>query len=399
MTGQPRIELTDELIERMVVERSGSRAPADLVEAIMSAAEGTSQRRAHLLSALPRLPQSRAGWVLVGTVFALLALGATLVVGSYLMRPGLLEPAALHSGWSSVGTRVTPFQNGNHVVGATGRVDIVIGDADVGWQSLKADVLNSKALVGPDTLELRLLSTLPPELECRLGDIGTYRFRLSPAGKNLTLTPIDDTCETRSAVLAGDWVRNDIGDLAPGRHVSVQFRPFGGGTNGQLSYAVPDGWVEGYECETCLYLKSGSAGTTTINVWSNVAPAIGDAGCASPVDIGRTSAEIATWLTKLPGLVVTAPAPVTVGGLHGSTFDLSLVPGWIGTCGDPSVLTFSDANGSNIYVAGETRDRYVLLDRGDGQTLVIQVEAPNNETWDAEVDAATAIVEGFEFVR
>lgn len=87
MTGQLRVELTDDQIERMIVERSGSRAPADLVEAIMSAAEATSQRRAHLFPALPRIAQSRAAWLLVGTVLALLMTGAALVIGSYFLRP------------------------------------------------------------------------------------------------------------------------------------------------------------------------------------------------------------------------------------------------------------------------------------------------------------------------
>jgi hypothetical protein len=400
MTGQLRAELTDDQIERMIVERSGSRAPADLVSAIISAAEGTSQRRARLLPALPRFAQSRAGWLLVGAVLALLALGAALVVGSYLIRPRTtLEPAALRSGWTSVGTRVTPYQNGNHILRPSNRVDIVISEADVGWQSLKADVLNSKALVGPDTLELRLLSVLPPELECRRGDAGTYTFSLSSSGQNLTLTPTDDTCETRAAVLAGDWIRNDIGDLAPGRHVSLQFRPFGGGTSGQFSYVVPSGWVERYECQTCVFLNAASSDLATINVWSNVAPSTGDASCASPVDVGRTSAAIAAWLTALPGLVATAPTPVTIGDLHGFTVDLSLARDWIGTCGEPSVLTFSGADGTGMVVVGQTRDRYVLLDRGDGQTLLIQVQAPDNETWDAVIAAAMPIVESFEFIR
>ena len=70
MTGQPNIELTEQLIERMVLERSGSRPPADLVDAIVSATMTMPQRRGHLLPALPRIARSRAGLLMVGAILA-----------------------------------------------------------------------------------------------------------------------------------------------------------------------------------------------------------------------------------------------------------------------------------------------------------------------------------------
>lgn len=85
MTDRSRLELTDDLIERMVAQRAGSRAPADLVDVVMSATITTSQRRAPLFPAVPRLAMSRPAWVMIAVLLAVLALGAALV-GSALLR-------------------------------------------------------------------------------------------------------------------------------------------------------------------------------------------------------------------------------------------------------------------------------------------------------------------------
>ena len=74
MTSHVRIELTDELIERTLAGRAGSRAPGDLVEAIVSSAATTTQRRRSLVPALPGLARPRTAWLMVGAVLALLGL-------------------------------------------------------------------------------------------------------------------------------------------------------------------------------------------------------------------------------------------------------------------------------------------------------------------------------------
>jgi hypothetical protein len=399
MTGQPRIELTDQLIERMVVERSGSRSPADLVPSIVSAIEATPQRRAPFLPWLHLQPVQRPAWILVGAVLALLLLGAAVVVGSYLLRPQPgFDASALNASWSSVGTRVTTIRNGTHTLTPSNRVDIVFTDRDVHWGSFKSDVFNAMSIVGSDTMELRLPAAAPADWNCLPGDLGTYRFLLTSQDQHLTLTAIGDACAERAKILGGEWIRTDMGDLAPGKHVAALFRPFADPPSGQLSYTTPSGWAEGYECATCLYLASDSD-VTRISVWSVATPSVGDAGCATPADVGRTAIELTRWLANRPGLVATAATSITIGDLSGFTVDLSLVPGWIGTCGDSSVLTFTDADGSNIAVFSETRDRYVVLDRGDGESLVIIVQAPDDATWGALMAAAMPIVESFEFSR
>ena len=50
-------------------------------------------------------------------------------------------------------------------------------------------------------------------------------------------------------------------------------------------------------------------------------------------------------------------------------------------------------------LTGEGRARYFLLDAGQGIVLLIDVEAPDQPTWDAAIADATPIIESFEFAR
>jgi len=63
MTGQSNLQLTDALLEKMLVERAGRGAPADLVPSITTAVESTGQRAPGLLGALsgPAASRTRRG--------------------------------------------------------------------------------------------------------------------------------------------------------------------------------------------------------------------------------------------------------------------------------------------------------------------------------------------------
>jgi hypothetical protein len=328
-------------------------------------------------------------------------------------RQAIVDPAALLSGWTSVGTRVTPFRNGSHTIMASRRVDIAIGDGDVRWDS-RDDAISSKSLVGPGTLEFRVVSTSPAEWNCQLGDAGTYTFGLSTSGQNLTLTMVSDACAARAAVLAGDWIRTDMGNLAPGRHVSALFRPFGGGSTGHFSYTVPAGWTDGYECESCLWLaRTNDLNSSLIEVLSNVVPNSQNKSCGdATAPVAGTAAQMANWLATLPGLIVTTPTPITIGGFSGVVVDLSLTRGWTNPCEtsqsgssppvhDALVHTFHDqgSQSQDRILQDRGQARYILLDLDGGQTLLIDLEAPDKATWDALVREGMPIVEGFQFIR
>ena len=217
------------------------------------------------------------------------------------------------------------------------------------------------------------------------------------------------SCSARAAVLAGDWDHTNLGPLAPGRHVGTPFRPFGGGTTGSLSYTVPTGWKEQGESQSYFAVSGPDpAVLTSISVLSDVAPSTEDKNCTgTPVaDVGRTPTAVAAWLATLTGLVVTKPTPVSIGGLNGVMVDVSLAPSWPEPCvtipqPGTDVTTFVDAGSGDVSgtIGGGTRERYILLDRGDGQSLLIDIEAQDSASWAAVMTAAMPVVNTFEFSR
>jgi WD40 repeat protein len=94
MTGQSNLQLTDALIEKMLVERAGRGAPADLVPSITAAVESAGQRAPGLLGALsgPAASRTRRGprrtWLLVAATL----LVGTGVVGASLIGGRLVVP-------------------------------------------------------------------------------------------------------------------------------------------------------------------------------------------------------------------------------------------------------------------------------------------------------------------
>jgi hypothetical protein len=318
----------------------------------------------------------------------------------------VVDLGQLQATWTSVGTRPLPYKSGS----VPGPTDVVIGPGTMLIVEIGDDGRNSATLVGTDRLELT--SETPPNAmywNCKVGDLGTYDLSLSETGDSLTLTPVSDACPSRAAVLTGDWDHTNLGPLDPGRHVATPFRPFGTGTNGSLSYSVPIGWTEQGESQSNFAIsRPDSAVLTWISVLSNVIPSNEYTGCggAPAAGVGRTPVDDAAWLAALPGLVVTKPTPVRIGGLDGVMVDLSVAPTWIQPCTTPSqpgtdVSTFAEGpyGDAGLPIGGETRARYILLDRGDGQTLLIDIEAQDSSTWPAVLDAAMPVVNTFEFTR
>jgi hypothetical protein len=313
-------------------------------------------------------------------------------------------PASLEAEWSPVGDHPLPFMHsGTEVLGW----DIVIGSTSLTIFD-RIDVHSTASLVGPDRFELRTLDLGSQYWHCHVGDAGTYEFRLSPGGQRLTLTPVSDACADRAVVLQGDWTRTDIGPLQPGRHEATDFRPFSYGTTGRLAYTVPDGWAGGPDMKNGLFGLGRPSGSDSarITLISNAYASDQVAPCnvnGGAVGVGRTPEDLTNWLRTLPGLVVSAPTEVTIGGLRGVTVDLSMAPDWTPTC-EAGLYTFSLSGSdggdwsSRLRLTGTTRARYILLDRGDGSSLVIDIEAPAVD-WDTFLKDVQPILDGLEFTR
>jgi hypothetical protein len=310
-------------------------------------------------------------------------------------------PPEIRADWHPVGTHLAPTRSGTDNL----RWDIVFDQTSLTIQD-RVDVHSSAILVGPGRLELRMLD-VAEYWDCQVGDTGTYTFGLSSDRQRLTLTPLGDACADRATVLSGDWSRTDLGVLQPGRHDATRFRPFAFGATGRLTYTVPTGWV-GTSMNDGLFVlgKPGIVDNAEVSLISNayasdqVAPCSENRGAAG---IGRTPAALAEWLRTIPGLSVSTPVPTTIGGLSGLMVDLAVAPGQGPACA-PGLYTFSlsgsDDGGwsSRLSLSGTERARYVLLDRGDGTSLVIEIHAPSSD-WDAFLADADVVVNGLQFTR
>jgi hypothetical protein len=328
-------------------------------------------------------------------------------------------PAALRSRW--VGEpRVVPQAPEPPIRNALVLSDAQLGFALVGAGSQK-QFASVAALTAPDQIRLRGATT---DGGCQPGDEGTYAFKLSELDTVLTFTTVADACGPRAAALAGDWVQvgcsDDqgwcLGDLPAGTHTSVIFTPLVAPASwtysyGRFSYSVPAGWTNGEDCAWCYTLaKQGAPENTGINIWTDAVPHAQADQCSQAPEpgVGRTADAITTWLTTLPGLVTTAPAPVTIGGLNGKLVDLSVAPTWTASCpyaystGLPLVSTFSAVTPGNDFdwnIQGAGRTRIVTLDLGNGQALVIDIEAQNQADFDALLPEAMQVVNSFQVNR
>jgi hypothetical protein len=132
----------------------------------------------------------------------------------------------------------------------------------------------------------------------------------------------------------------------------------------------------------------------------------------SAPDAGATPADVAAWLSAVDGLEVSPATPVTIGGLSGVMVDLSLTAGWTNQCETsqvnggpptydaPRYLFFDPVTVSNegLDVIVDDRARYILLDGGAGQTLLIRVQTPGQAAFDALIADVMPVIESFEFI-
>jgi hypothetical protein len=135
-------------------------------------------------------------------------------------------------------------------------------------------------------------------------------------------------------------------------------------------------------------------------------PSIASQDCVETAEpgVGRSVSDLTAWLEAAPGLAVSKPTPVTVGGLDGMQLDLQIDPAWNRTCffseGLPAVpLIF---NGSDLggYAAAMVPDqwmRWYILDSDDGVIIVDIEDSPGFLSHDDLVRTGSEIVESLAF--
>jgi hypothetical protein len=160
-----------------------------------------------------------------------------------------------------------------------------------------------------------------------------------------------------------------LGPLEAGEYSTTRFKP-------GITYTVPDGWTNFEDLPGNVLLfqqedsQDGVVGGSYLGIYSNVRAAAIDCAEAAQEAIGATPAELVAWYQSVPGLAVSEPTPVSVGGLDGLQIDLSLVPrGDTCSYGPYSGLPLIIGDGvSELHhvVLDEIGVRLVMLEWGKG---------------------------------
>lgn len=135
-------------------------------------------------------------------------------------------------------------------------------------------------------------------------------------------------------------------------------------------------------------------------------PAIASQDCEETAEkgVGRSVEDLVAWLEAAPGLSVSEPTPVTVGGLDGTMLDLQLDPAWTEGCpfseGLPTVpLIFrgTDVGGYHWGIAPDQSMRWYLLETEDGVIIVDVEDNPQGLPRDEMLQTSGAIVDSLVF--
>jgi len=163
---------------------------------------------------------------------------------------------------------------------------------------------------------------------------------------------------------------------------------FGGGGLHLISEETSNPGVEG------LYIPDG--------IYLLYDPTIASQDCeeSSEPGVGRSVSELVGWLESAPGLTVSEPAPVSVGGLHGMQLDIAIDPAWTRTCffseGLPTVpLIFNGADfgGYHAAIVPDQSLRWFILDSEDGVLIVNLEDDPGGLPHDELVETGGQIVD------
>jgi hypothetical protein len=121
------------------------------------------------------------------------------------------------------------------------------------------------------------------------------------------------------------------GELDPGTYSSISLRP-------KLTYTVPVGWINAFDHSGMFGLVPpggdfsavDSGKSDYLDVFTSIASA--KDGCPDGNGAARTPEAFVSWLRRRPGVAMTEPVAVTVGGLSGVAVDLRIAKSWTGTC-------------------------------------------------------------------
>lgn len=168
-----------------------------------------------------------------------------------------------------------------------------------------------------------------------------------------------------------------LGPLAAGTYTTVAFTP-------QVTYRVPDGWAN-YEDLPGNFLLLAPGGSVLgvdsgrsdyLGIYTGVAASLQSCEGGRDEAVGRSPQELVAALRGNPGLVVTEPQAVSIGGLDGLVVDITLAPGGGLRCDEMSesvVVPLLIGDGPAEFDHAQLPDmttRLHVLAFGDGNVVI-----------------------------
>ena len=412
-------------ISRAWLDLMPDEAPDRAIDAVLRAVATTPQVRRWRPAFWRPLPMNRLPYAIAAAVVAVAIAGAVLLV-----RPGSdqqsvgppASPSAVPTEGPLTDAPVGRFMGGPNDLVLPGAGSSIFLDSDSIALS-QSNENDSRKLTAQLSFSndgsIHLESTGPGPCDDAAG--GDYDWSLSPSGRVLTLSPIEDACTQRAAALDGTWWQmgctveeNCLGLLDAGTYKSQFFTPrLDQGDEwspvvGGVTYAVPEGWANSSDWPDAFELVPAEElppvdeanRLRNVNVMRQPTAMTQDRPCTDEVDpgVGRTVDDLMAWLPTVPGLITTEPTPITIDGYVGQSMDIRLDPAWTATCeGDPDtspVVTY--LNPGMAVRAGQTA-RLILLDLGDGDVVSVGIWTRDQATFDAFAPEAMSIIESFQF--
>jgi hypothetical protein len=178
-------------------------------------------------------------------------------------------------------------------------------------------------------------------------------------------------------------------DIPAGEYTTKNFEP-------TLSFSVGEGWQSGIpDLRYVVDIERGmSSGIDFMNVRY-----VYDVN--NPLHSGSNPApdDMVAWLQQHPYLDAERPQPVTIGGVEGKQFDVSVPkmpeespPG----CGGPCLPLFELAPGLSFAMAEGEKERFIVLEGVEGKTVTIAAGAPVEE-FEAFIPKAQKVLKSVEW--
>lgn len=190
-----------------------------------------------------------------------------------------------------------------------------------------------------------------------------------------------------------------LGELVPGTYTTVVFTP-------ALTYTVPSGWSNFEDTPGNFLLVPPRGNLPGVNadtsdfigVYSTIGAPNGCHPGTAP-NVGLSVPAITRWMVHNPGLTITDRHDVTIGGLTGVVFDVTMSQLWTKGCwftqGEPVVplITGVGLSGLDHNIGPGRATRLYLLGNAGGALAIEVVDVSGG----GHLNSYSSVVETMEF--